>query len=267
MKVRFITIFFVKSITALLESLQNLSQRNLREWINKIRTFPSIWRKFWCIMTRCLFFYAYCVGILQFHEKSFKDPFHSQKLISRNFRKWVLLLYYIVKFLYNHKSWLMCEFYVPFSTKWTWARSLDDFSLWILRISIEMITIIPISHSPHFSVQKTVCLLLSKAEQSRPVCSWRWRNANLLRLSFQFASSKKENKNISVKWLWFTIVKWLVNKLLVRHFSWLKLFEIQPSTFEESCGLGKRVFTDCFLGIRQNKSSIFLHAAAFKKLK
>ena len=121
--------------------------------------------------------------------------------------------------------------------------------------------IIPISRSPHFSC--------SKRSKSKKLIvyfyqklSYRVRyvadaDANLLRLSFQFASSKKENKNISVKWLWFTIVKWLVNKLLVRHFSWLKLFEIQPSTFEESCGLGKRVFTDCFLGIRQNKSSIF----------
>ena len=132
----------------------------------------------------------------------------------------------------------MCEFYVPFSTKWTWARSLDDFSLWILRISIEMITIIPISHSPHFSVKKKKLFVYFHQKLRYRVRRYEAdADANLLRLSFQFASSKKENKNISVKWFWFTIVKWLLNKLLVRHFSWLKLFEIQPSTFEESCGV------------------------------
>ena len=193
-----------------------------------------------------------CSVFFDFTRKSFKDPLLMiQKLISRIFFENSCTIGTIT-------GWYGNLTYLLVISKWTWVRSLDDFSLWILENWNDY-------DNSNFTFTALFCSrkLFVYFHQK---LSYRVRyvadaDANLL--SFQLASSKKENKNITFLCWWFTILKWLVNKLLVvRHFSWLKLFEIQHSTFEESsflssCGLGKIVFTDCFLGIRQNKSSIF----------
>ena len=58
-----------------------------------------------------------------------------------------------------------------------------------------------------------------------------------------------------------------MNKLLVRHFSWLKLFEIQPSTFEESCGVALvREFSRIvFLELDKTKA-VFFARRRFQKI-
>ena len=147
-----------------------------------------------------------CSVFFDFTRRSFKDPLLMiQKLISRNFFENSCTIGKI-----TNPGWYGNLTYLLVISKWTWARSLDDFSLWVWILeNWNYYDISNFTFTALFCSRKLFVYFHQKL-------SYRVRyvadaDANLL--SFQLASSKKENKNITflhsrcafLCW-WFTIL-------------------------------------------------------------